>query len=85
MASAQDAFLDNRGDIKVKYRSTGKEKEQNAAVLQPGLLLGEWITLMDESEESLRLQVISNEMLARSFSKKMPCSRIQGLYLQKSH
>lgn len=70
VASAQAVVQDSRGEIKVKYTSTGRGKQQNTAASEPGLLFGEWIMLMDGFRESLRLQVISSEMLARCFLKK---------------
>lgn len=83
VASAQAAVQDSRGEIKVKYRSTGRGKQQNTAASESGLLFSEWIMLMDGPRESLRLQVISSETLARCFLKKHSARGIQGLYLQK--
>lgn len=83
VASAQAVVQDSRGEIKVKYTSTGRGKQQNTAASEPGLLFGEWIMLMDGFGESLRLQVISTETLARCFLKKHPAWGTQGFYLQK--
>lgn len=84
MASAQADVQDSRGEIKVKYTSTGRGKQQNTAASEPGLLFGEWITLMDGSRESLRLQVISNEMLARCFLKNTLLGGHRALFTGKA-
>lgn len=84
MASAQAAVQDSRGEIKVKYRSTGRGKQQNTAASDPGLLFGEWIMLMDGSRESLRLQVISSETLARCFLKNTLLGGYRGFIYRKS-
>lgn len=80
VASAQAAVQDSRGEIKVKYRSTGRGKEQNTAASESGLLF----MLMDGSRESLRLQDISSETLARCFLKNTLLGGYRGFIYRKS-
>lgn len=75
---------DSRGEIKVKYRSTGRGKQQNTASSESGLLFSEWIMLMDGSRESLRLQVISSETLARCFLKNTLLGDTGALFTEKA-
>lgn len=84
VASARAAERDSRGEIKVKYTSTGRGKQQNTATSEPGLLFSEWITLMDGSRESLRLQVISSETLARCFLKNTLLEGHRALFTGKA-